>query len=324
MDLQNIAFLLLGLIVLIVGGEFLVRGASKIAESLHISPLVVGLTVVAFGTSAPELFISVKAALSGSTEIAMGNVIGSNICNLALVLGVTAIIYPIVVRESSIKEDWIMTMGSSLLLYFFIAQDHVVQNFEGFVLFTIVVGYTYFLIDKARKSAKAKKEEELEAANGEELPSLSQIEIIKELAFIIAGGFGLYFGAEWFVEGAKNIAFHFEVNETLVGLTVVALGTSLPELVASSIAALKKETDLAIGNLLGSCIFNVLSILGITSMIKSIPVPADILNRDIFFMLGITLIVLPMMISKRRIGRVEGFILLGLYGGYIYYLAQHI
>ncbi len=317
MDIENIGLLLLGLVVLIGGGEFLVHGASKIAESLHISPLVVGLTIVAFGTSAPELFISVKAALSGSTEIAMGNVVGSNICNLGLVLGATAIIYPIAVEKISIKQDWVMTMGSSLLLYFFIAYDNVIQNFEGFVLFMIVVGFTYYLIDKTRKNMNEENEVDQKQAS-----SFSRKEIIREFTFIIIGGFGLYFGAKWFIGGAKGIALAFNVNETLIGLTVVSLGTSLPELVASSIAASKKETDLALGNLLGSCIFNILCVLGITSMIKSIPVTSDILTRDIFFMLGITLLVLPMMIFKRRITRVEGIILLLVYGSYIYYLSQ--
>lgn len=324
MDIWNIIYLLAGLVILIVGGEFLVRGASNIATSLHISPLVVGLTIVAFGTSAPELFISVKAALAGSTQISMGNVVGSNICNLALVLGVTAICYPIAVSDSSIKIDWMMAMGSSILLYFFIANDHIVNNYEGIILFIIVMGYTYFLIDDARKNAKEKKANDLELSEKDRVPSLSKNELIKQIIFIIVGAFGLYLGSEWFVNGARGIALAFGVDETLIGLTIVALGTSLPELVASTIAAFKKESDLAIGNLLGSSIFNILSILGITSIIKTINVPTIILERDIFWMLGITLLVLPMMIYKRTIGRWEGGILLVAYGSYIYVLAQSV
>lgn len=324
MDIWNIIYLLAGLVILIVGGEFLVRGASNIATSLHISPLVVGLTIVAFGTSAPELFISVKAALAGSTQISIGNVVGSNICNLTLVLGFTAVCYPIAVSKSSVKVDWMMAMGSSILLYFFIAKDQIVNTYEGIILFIIVVAYTYFLIDNARKDAKEKKAQDLEKSEEEQIPSLSKNELIKQIIFIVLGAFGLYLGSEWFVDGAKGIAQEFGVDETLIGLTIVALGTSLPELVASSIAAFKKESDLAIGNLLGSSIFNILSILGITSIIKTINVPSIILERDIFWMLGITLLILPMMLYKRKIARWEGGILLVVYASYIYVLAQSV
>ena len=217
-----------------------------------------------------------------------------------------------------------MAMGSSILLYFFIAKDQIVNTYEGIILFIIVVAYTYFLIDNARKDAKEKKAQDLEKSQEEQIPSLSKNELIKQIIFIVLGAFGLYLGSEWFVDGAKGIAQEFGVDETLIGLTIVALGTSLPELVASSMAAFKKESDLAIGNLLGSSIFNILSILGITSIIKTVNVPSIILERDIFWMLGITLLILPMMLYKRKIARWEGGILLVVYASYIYVLAQSV
>lgn len=317
--LLSIGLLLLGLVVLIVGGEFLVRGASNLAYSIQISPLVVGLTVVAFGTSAPELLISLQSALEGAPDLAMGNIIGSNICNLTLVLGATAVFYPIIVHDNSIKVDWFMTMGSALLLFFFVSKDHVVQRFEGIIFVLILVIYTYFLIEMSRRETREKL---LEENDGEELPKVSGLAIFKELGILAIGGGMLYFGSEWFVGGAKDIAIRLNVDETMIGLTVIALGTSLPELVTSAIAAYQKNTDLAMGNLLGSCIFNVLSILGVTSIVKNISVNPSLIDTDMLIMMGVMLLVLPMMISRRRIGRIEGGILLIAYIGYLTYLIQ--
>lgn len=314
MPLYNTLILLVGLVILILGGDFLVRGASRIALRLHLSPLVVGLTIVAFGTSAPELFISIQSAISGSPDITMGNVIGSNICNLALVLGLTAIIYPIRVGTDSIRIDWPMTMGSSLLLYFLIRGGYV-DSYEGVLFILILVLYTFLIIRKSRRENKAA------AALTSDLPDkvpTDRAALIKDLLFIAVGIVGLYFGSGWFVLGAKNIATMMGVSERVIGLTVVALGTSLPELVTSSVAAVKKETDLAIGNLMGSNIFNILSILGITSVIQQIKVSDSILNIDIVWMLAITLIILPMMLYNRKIDRFEGVILLAVYCYYTY------
>lgn len=316
-----------GLVVLLIGGEFLVRGASNMAYSFQITPLVVGLTIVAFGTSAPELLISVQAALDGASELAMGNVVGSNICNLTLVLGVTALVYPIIVNDNSIKIDWMMTMGSSILLFFFISRDFMLDKFEGVIFVLILVIYTYFLIEMSRRETREKMLDESDFDSLDDIPKVSGKQLIKEIGILAVGAVGLYFGSEWFVGGAQGIARAFEVDEVLVGLTVVAFGTSLPELVASSIAAYHKNTDLAIGNLLGSCIFNNLSILGFTAIVndsvsgEGIAVAQDpILSRDFFMMLGVILVVLPMMISNRRIGRIEGFILLVAYFVYMYFI----
>jgi len=312
--LLNIVMLIIGLFVLILGGDFLVRGASSIALRAHISPLVVGLTVVAFGTSAPELLISISAALDGSPDMTMGNVVGSNICNLALVLGITAMIGPVNVQGDSIKIDWPVTMGSSLLLYFIVKEkDAVIDSFEGIVFLFLLIIYTVYIIRKSRKETKALRaaEETLD------VPEASN-NLRKDILYIIGGCAGLYFGADWFVGGAKEMASFLGVSERVIGITVLALGTSLPELVTAIVASIKKETDLALGNLMGSNIFNILSILGITSIIQDIHVSEIIVHQDMTVMLGITLLILPLMLYKRRLSRFAGVVLLLTYVIYTY------
>ncbi len=311
--LQDIGLLILGLFVLIIGGDFLVRGASSIALRAHISPLVVGLTIVAFGTSAPELLISINAALSGSPDLAMGNVIGSNICNLALVLGVTVIIGPVKVNADSIKIDWPVAMISAILLFWW-ARDGVLGISEGLFFIFFLLSYTFYIIRKSRIENKAAiaLEEELEVSDA---PSSSWR---KDLLFLAIGGAGLYFGSDWFVGGAKSLATFLGVSQRVIGITVLALGTSLPELVTAIVASFKRETDLALGNLMGSNIFNILSILGITSLIKPIAINETLLSVDMYWMLGITLIILPMMLVNRKLGKVEGIILLCIYVYYTY------
>ncbi|WP_224996847.1 calcium/sodium antiporter [Cesiribacter sp. SM1] len=306
--------LLAGLVLLIVSGDFLVRGASSLALRFKISTLVVGLTVVAFGTSAPELFVSIRAALEGTPDISMGNVVGSNICNLALVLGVAALITPIIVHKDSIKIDWPVTMGASLLLYA-IVQDSYISQLEGGFFVALLVIYIVFLIRKSRKENISKHA--LEDVMDEELPSQAPW---KDVLYLLAGVTGLYFGSEWFVGSARELASYLGVTERVISITVVAVGTSLPELVTSAIAAFKKESDLAVGNLLGSNIFNIFSILGITSIIKEVYVNSDIVNVDMVWMLAITLLVLPMMFIKRTISRVEGGVLLSVYCVYTYFV----
>ncbi len=311
----EIGLLILGLVLLVIGGDFLVRGASNLAYSVQISPLVVGLTVVAFGTSAPELLVSLQAALDGSPDISMGNIIGSNICNLTLVLGATALFYPILVHENSIKIDWPMAMGSSLLLYFFISHDHVVQRFEGIIFVLILAIYTYFLIEMSRRETLERMAEE-----HEEVPEIVGSAVLKEVGFLVLGGIMLYFGSEWFVGGAKSIAQGLGVSDAIIGLTVIAIGTSLPELVTSIIAAYQKNTDLAVGNLLGSNIFNILSILGFTSIVKDISVNPTLVNIDMWIMMAIVVLVLLLMLFGRKIGRLSGAVLLITYASYMAYL----
>lgn len=312
MPLSNTILLIVGLAALILGGELLVRGASRIALRLKISPLVVGVTIVAFGTSAPELLISIQAALAGSPDIAMGNVIGSNICNLALVLGITALITPIPVNSDSLKIDWPMTMGCSLLL-FFLVQEGYVNDYEGIGFVIILAIYLFFIIRRSRKKHIAPEDLGFEV----DVPkSNSKKDLFKNISLIIIGGAALYFGSDWFVNSAKDLALFMGISERVVGITVVALGTSLPELVTSVVAASKKQTDLALGNLLGSNIFNILSILGITSLISDIKVSEIILNVDMIWMLGITLLILPFMAINRTFDRYEGLVMVGVY---VYY-----
>lgn len=304
--------LLAGLLFLVLGGEFLVRGASSIALRAHLSPLVVGLTVVAFGTSAPELLVSVRSALGGVPDIAMGNVVGSNICNLALVLGTTALILPIFVQNDSLRIDWPLTMGSSALLFVF-CLDGWLNWYEGlFFVFALIV-YLTFIIRRSRKKVKAMRAEQLP----EDIQHPSQ-SIWLDVAYFAAGCVCLYFGADWFVTAASELAAELGVTERVIGITVVALGTSLPELVTSAVASIRKEADIAIGNLLGSNIFNVLSILGITSLVKEISVNPAILHVDMIWMLGITLLIFPMMLTRRELNRLEGGILLSVYCVYTY------
>ncbi|MEM7548890.1 MAG: calcium/sodium antiporter [Bacteroidota bacterium] len=308
---QNILLLLVGLFILILGGDFLVKGASSFALRFNISPMVVGLTIVAFGTSAPELLISISAALSGSPDMTMGNIVGSNICNLGLVLGVTALISPIYVGKTSLKLDWPMTMGSSLAL-FFIAQSGSINYVFGISFVLVLVTYVVYLI------VKSKSQTEFVVAIDDDIPSAPSSSQLKDVTFMAVGCAGLYFGADWFVGGAQHLAALLGVSERIIGITVLALGTSLPELTTAVIASIKKETDLALGNLLGSNIFNVLSILGITSIIKEIQVNPLIVRLDMPWMLGITFIILPFMFTGKHIERWEGIILLLVYGIYTY------
>lgn len=302
-----------GLFILIVGGSFLVKGASRIAFRFRISPLVIGVTIVAFGTSAPELLISVQSALAGSPDLAMGNVVGSNICNLALVLGIMSIISPVKVHSDSIKIDWPMTMGSSILLYILVRGGEV-STYEGVFFILILVVYTIFIIRRSRRVNFAQALE-LETTEGLKNKATS---ILTDVFIIAVGCLGLYYGSEWFVGGAQDLAMILGVNERVIGITVLAIGTSLPELVTAVVAAYKNETDIAIGNLMGSNIFNILSILGITSIIKEIRVSEIIIHVDIIWMLGITLLVLPFMLYKRTIFRIEGLVLLLIYAYYTY------
>ena len=309
--LINIGLLILGLFILIIGGDFLVRGASSIALRAHLSPLVVGLTIVAFGTSVPELLISLNAAISGHPDLAMGNVVGSNICNLALVLGVTVLIGPVKVQSDSIKIDWPVAMISALLLFWW-SQNGSLGLSEGIFFVVFLISYVIFIIRKSRKENIAALADALEVPDG---PSSS---IWLDLFYIVIGGVGLFYGSDWFVGGAKELATFLGVSQRIIGITVLALGTSLPELVTAIVASFKRETDLALGNLVGSNIFNILSILGITAIVKPIHVNETIIWIDMLWMLGITLLILPMMLIQRKLGKPEGIILLLIYVYYTY------
>ena len=302
--------LIAGLVLLLVGGELLVRGAVGMALKWRITPMIIGLTVVSFGTSAPELLVSLSAALDGSADIAIGNVIGSNIANLALVLGVTALIITIPVEKITMILDWPVMMGASLLLWYFAYTDEVLTFYEGMILVVLLVLYIVFLIAKVRKDKKKGEVESLDEEGTK--PFWTYI------VFLILGIVALVYGADWMVEGAKIIALDMGVSKYVVGVTVIAFGTSLPELATSVIAAVRGQTDISVGNLIGSNIFNIMAVLGITSTVKDINIASQVLSNDIYWFLGVALILFPMMYFTRKIGKVNGLILVAIYVSYIF------
>lgn len=313
--LNTIIIFFTGFVVLILGGDYFVKGSSSLAFRLKLSPLVVGLTIVAFGTSAPELLISIQAAFKGSPDITMGNVIGSNICNISLILGLTAVITPVLVNKNSIRIDWPMTMGASILLYFTVQKGYI-TSLEGAGFFVLLIVYIVFIIRKSRKDHVPFS---IQHPN-ENIPEAPPKQLTKDIVMIILGAVGLYYGSKLLVGSVKDLAVAMGVEERVVGLTMVALGTSLPELVTAAVASYKGHTDLAIGNLMGSNIFNILSILGITSIIKPITVNASIIHIDIIWMLSLTLLILPLMVIGKTINRFTGIILMVVYFVYIYYV----
>jgi len=320
--LISILFLLVGLIVLIFGGEFLVKGAVALAKAVNISPLVIGMTIVAFGTSAPELIVSITSALNDNAGIAVGNVIGSNIANIALVLGATVLILPIPIDKQTKFVDFpVMLIATGM--FYYIACDGEIVFLEGLILFLALIGYLSYMA--TRSIALRKKVKNEEATNVEsspyELDDYKEEPFWKSITFLLVGFIGLYFGAEWFVDGAIGIAeFLLAENpekDVIIGVTIVALGTSAPELVASTVAAYKGETDLSIGNLLGSNIFNIFAVIGITSIVSPMEVTENAINFDMWWMIGIAFFMGISIFIGNKINRWEGVIMLGTYFTYM-------
>jgi len=302
--------LIIGLATLIVGGEFLVRGAVGIAQKLKLSSLVIGMTVVSFGTSAPELIVSLKAALAGNPDIAMGNVIGSNIANIALVLGITVLIFPLPVDRNTKIIDWPMMFLASVLFVLF-SLNGTIARWEGMVLFGILIVFITFLVRNSRKKSSKLMEE------SEEFIIPDTRATIKSIGFLLIGLIGLYFGADWLLTGAVDIARALGMEERIIGITIIAFGTSVPELVASGVAAYHKETDISIGNLIGSNIFNIMAVIGLTVLVKPIEVSEKTLSVDMVWMLAIALALLPMLLLGKKINRFKGVLLIGSYVAYI-------
>ncbi len=303
--------LLCGFVLLLLGGHYLVRGSVSLANHFKISKLVIGVTVVSFGTSAPEFFVSTRAAISGSADFALGNVVGSNIANVALVLALTAIIFPIPVKRDSVKIDApFMLLISGLLLVFML--DLNISLFEGLVFVILLVFYLIFIIAHSRKRVDPS---ELSVED-------EGIALWIAVAMILFSVVGLAGGAYLLVENAKIIAYKFGVSERVIAITIVAFGTSLPELATSAIAAFKKEMDISIGNIIGSNIFNILAVLGVVSIIKPLKVDQKFLDVDIYWMLGISallfLFILPFKGGK--LTRIKGALLAATYIAYIFFL----
>jgi cation:H+ antiporter len=305
----NILFIIVGLILLVLGGDWLLKSSVGISLKLNISKIVIGLTVVSFATSAPELIVSIKAALSGFPDIALGNVVGSNIANIGLVLAIVMIINPMRVDYSFLKTDWPAMVLASILLYFALWQDELISRFEGVIFVLLIVLFVIYIIKKQKKTDVIEISEE------------NQIPIFKIFYLLVLGGLALWGGSELLVKGAVNIALQLGVSDRIIAVTVVSVGTSIPELAASIMAAIKKESSISIGNIIGSNIFNILSVLGITALIMLIKVvDARLISFDLIWMLGFAIILLPMVLLPKKgyLDRVSGFILLAAYLSFVY------
>ncbi|WP_026755523.1 calcium/sodium antiporter [Sediminibacter sp. Hel_I_10] len=308
---MSIFWIILGLILLVIGGEFLVRASVALSFKLNISKMVIGMTVVSFATSAPELLVSLNAALAGSPAIALNNVIGSNIANIGLVLGITALVSSISVDRSFYKLNWPAMLVFSILLYYFLYNDNQLTALEGIFLFVGLIAFLIILIRSAKKEVALEEVDE----------SLAVVSNFKMTIWLLIGAAALYFGSEWLVDGAKDLAITLGVSDAVIAATVIAIGTSVPELAASVIAAVKQEKALSLGNLIGSNIFNIGSVLGLTSMVKTIEVTdASILNSDILWMLGFAVVLLPLILIPKKldIGRFKGFFLVAAYGVFLF------
>lgn len=311
----------LGLVALVLGAELLVRGASKLALSFGISPLVVGLTVVAFGTSAPELAVSVQSAWSGQVDIALGNVVGSNLFNVLFILGISALIVPLLVHQQIIRQEVPVMIGASLLLWA-MAADGGISRWEGMLLASLIVAYTVFIIRQSRRETAAIKAEYAEAF---EAPSGWDAHWGVQVLLLLAGLALLVLGANWLVEAAVAFAKYLGVSELIIGLTIVAVGTSLPEVATSIMAALRGERDIAVGNVVGSNIFNILSVLGISASIapSDLIVAPAMLAFDLPVMVAAAVVCLPIFFSGNLVNRFEGALFLALYAAYTLYLFLH-
>lgn len=308
------AFLMLvgGLLLLVVGAEWLVRGASRLAAAMGISPLVIGLTVVAFGTSAPELAVSLKAVVAGQAGLAIGNVVGSNIFNVLLILGLSALIMPLAVSRQLNRIDVPLMIAASVAVWL-LARDQVLGRFEGALLFGALILYTAFQIYYGRKKEQPSPEQE----------TVSETSAWgRHLLFVAVGLALLVFGSRWLVGGAITIAQWLGVSEVVIGLTVVAAGTSLPEVVTSVIASLRGERDIAVGNVVGSNLFNLLGVLGLAALVapEGVLVASSVVAFDLPVMIAVAFACLPIFFTGGRISRWEGGLLLAYFVAYTAYL----
>ncbi|MDA9018777.1 calcium/sodium antiporter [Flavobacteriaceae bacterium] len=309
MDFNTISLLIFGLTVLVIGGNLLLKAAVSISLRFGIPKLLIGMTVVSLATSAPELIVSIKSALKGSPDLAISNVLGSNIANLGLVLGITIVFSPINISKSVYKKEWPIMMFSAVY-FLIVVLDGVISKTEGGIL-------VCFLVITISALIKLRDKDEVELENE------SEDSFLKSLLILFFGGLFLYFGSEWFIDGAIMLANSFGISERIIGITVVSVGTSIPELVTSLVAVLNKEKSISLGNLLGSNIFNVFAVLGITSIVTPLTVTdQNIIDYDIYIMLFFAAIILPLIFFPKKLvlGRKEGIIILLFYTVYIYQL----
>ena len=318
--MMTAALLILGTALLVAGAEFLVRGASKLAAAAGVSPLVVGLTVVAFGTSAPELAVSTHAALAGEADIAVGNVVGSNIFNILFILGLSALITPLAVARQLVRLDIPIMAGASVLLPL-LGMDGKIGRLDGLLLFSLIVAYTVFLIRQSRRESQQVREEyarEFGVGAAEKTPRAWAA----DLGWMAGGLVMLVLGSRWLVEGAVRVALDLGLSELTIGLTVIAAGTSLPEVATSVVASLRGERDIAVGNAVGSNIFNLLAVLGLAGLAApdGVPVSLEALRFDIPVMILVALACAPAFLTGLVVQRWEGFLFLAYYLAYLAHL----
>ena len=318
---MNILLFLAGLVALVIGASALVRGASKLALSFGISPLVVGLTIVAFGTSAPEMAVSAGAVLNGQTDIAVGNVVGSNIFNVLFILGVSALITPLVVDVQLIRQEVPIMVGASLLLLA-LGLDGRISLMDGALLLGLMAAYTVFLVVQSRRQTQAAADEYAAEVKPAE-PGSWDSRMPAQIALIVAGLALLVVGSDWLVTAAVSFAKAMGVSDVVIGLTIVAAGTSMPEVATSITAALKGERDIAVGNVVGSNTFNILGCLGLSGVLSGsagLGMAPSVMAFDIWVMLAVALACLPVFLSGREIARWEGGVFVAYYVAYVAYL----
>jgi cation:H+ antiporter len=318
MGIMTFVLFVVGLVLLIVGAELLVRGSSRLAAAMGISPLIIGLTVVAFGTSSPELVVSIQASLGGNPNLALGNVVGSNIFNVLLILGLSAAIAPLIVSQQLIRLDVPLMVAISALTWLF-AQNGAIDRWEGLLLFLLLVGYIIFSIYVSRRESKAVQQEYEEAFG---VPKDQQRKPLIDILLVVVGLGGLALGSHWLVESATLFAEALGVSPFIIGLTIVAAGTSLPEVATSVLASIRGERDIAVGNVVGSNLFNLMAVLGISSAISpaGVAVPEAALRFDLPVMVMVAVACLPVFFTGSRLSRWEGLLFLSYYVAYTLYL----
>lgn len=307
---MSLIFIFLGFLLLVVGGEFIVRSSVALSFRFNISKFVIGMTVVSFATSLPELIVSVNAAINDSPSIAINNVIGSNIANIGLVLALVAVLSNISVDKKFFKRDWPWMFFLSIVLSLFLYTGNILDKLEGIILISILI---LFIINVLKKSNVNETYNDVD-------DKLSLVSNFKIFTWLIISSFALYYGSEFLVDGAVNFAKQISISEAVISVTIIAIGTSIPELAASLVAIAKNEKGISVGNLIGSNIFNIGSVLGITSLIKNIPVAQEIIQRDIFWMLlfAILIIILSILPEKNKISKYKGVIMLVCYFIFIF------
>jgi cation:H+ antiporter len=327
---MEIFYVILGFIMLLLSGNWLVKAAVSLATHFNISALIIGVTIVSIGTSAPELFVSLQAAIGGFSDIATGNVIGSNIANIALVLALTCLVSPLPVQRDTVRFDWPVMMGATILFFLF-ALNGVIERWEGFILLIALIGFILFTIKRSKKEhreiiAIQEEHEYEEYDEDDEDDDEPEYTIAASIVILVISVVGLVYGSKFLIVGAGSLALKLGVSERIVSITVIAFGTSIPELATSLVAAIKKQPDISVGNLIGSNIFNILAILGITTIVKPININPSIIPADMPWLIGIAvllgLFLLPA--KKSRIQRWKGLVLLVVYFTYFFIIIKSI